>query len=51
MIKIKHNLSGEVKDCSELEHHMMMDSNDWTMIVEKPKPKPKKKSKKKSKKK
>ena len=52
MIKIKHNLSGEVKDCSELEYHMMMDSSDWTVVVEKPKPKkaskPKKVKKKKS---
>ena len=46
MIKIKHKLSGEVKDCSELEHFMMMDSDDWAVQEDIKKPKVKKKAKK-----
>jgi hypothetical protein len=50
MITIKHNLSGEVKDTTELEYHMMMDSDAWIVVEkkEKPKPKAKPKAKKKS---
>ena len=55
MITIKHNLSGEIKDTTELEYHMMMDSDAWTVVEKeelkpKPKPKAKKKSTKKKKK-
>ena len=32
MITIKHNLSGEIKDTTELEYHMMMDSDAWTVV-------------------
>ena len=53
MITIKNNLSGEIKDTTELEYHMMMDSDAWTVVEKeelkpKPKPKPKPKAKKKS---
>lgn len=32
MITIKHNASGEIKECTELEHFMMMDSDDWEVV-------------------
>tara|TARA_R100001591_G_scaffold89514_1_gene95517 strand:+ start:629 stop:820 length:192 start_codon:yes stop_codon:yes gene_type:complete len=56
MITIKHNLSGETKEVTKLEHFMMMDSDDWKVIEKvepkpKPKPKPKEKPKPKAKKK
>ena len=49
MITIKNSLSGETKQASELEYHMMIDSNDWVIVeeVKKPKAKKAKKSKKK----
>ena len=50
MITIKHNSSGEVKEVTELEYHMMMDSDAWTVQeepVKKSKPKSKPKAKKK----
>jgi len=49
MITIKNSLSGETKEASELEYHMMIDSNDWIIVEEfkKPKTKKSKKSKKK----
>ena len=50
MITIKHNLSGEVEVVSELEYHMMMDSNDWEIVEKVKKPKAKKKAKKSKKK-
>jgi len=46
MITIKNSLSGETKEASELEHHMMIDSNDWVIVKEPKKPKAKKKAKK-----
>tara|TARA_Y100000593_G_C4316600_1_gene341262 strand:+ start:905 stop:1075 length:171 start_codon:yes stop_codon:yes gene_type:complete len=50
MITIKHSLSDETRKVTELEYHMMMDSDAWTVVEEKekPKPKPKPKAKKKS---
>lgn len=53
MITIKNTLSGETKELTELEYHMMMDSDAWTIaekeeVKPKPKPKPKPKAKKKS---
>ena len=42
MIKIQHNLSGEVKEVSELEHHMMIDTDDWKVVKEVKKSKVKK---------
>ena len=50
MITIKNSLSGEEKQVSELEYHMMMDSDAWEVVVKKPKAKSKPKAKKKSKK-
>ena len=50
MITIKNKLSGEKKQVSDLEYHMMMDSDAWEVVIKKPKAKskPKKKSPKKS---
>tara|TARA_R100001443_G_scaffold100791_1_gene108308 strand:- start:342 stop:494 length:153 start_codon:yes stop_codon:yes gene_type:complete len=45
-MKIKHKITQEVKECSELDHYMMMDSDDWEKVVEaKKKSKPKKSKK------
>jgi hypothetical protein len=45
MITIKNKLSGEKKQVSDLEYHMMMDSDAWEVIIEKPKAKSKSKKK------
>ena len=52
MITIKNNLSKETRKVSELEYHMMMDSDGWSVVKKKatPKPKAKKKATKKAKK-
>tara|TARA_R100001443_G_scaffold116495_2_gene137059 strand:- start:1722 stop:2030 length:309 start_codon:yes stop_codon:yes gene_type:complete len=34
MITIKHKATSEIKECTELEHFMMMDSDDWEVIQE-----------------